>query len=138
MDASVYDAIKVFCADGDRLASAGDYKRAVAEYDKAWKLVPEPQYEWGASTWILTAIADACFLGGYITSARENLEYALICPGAPGNPFIHLRYGQVLYEQGELDSAADALMRAYMAAGGEIYADENPKYLAFLKTRAKL
>jgi hypothetical protein len=51
---------------------------------------------------------------------------------------LHLRYGQVLLDGEEPDAAADELMRAYMAEGLEIFASEDPRYLAFLKTRAKL
>lgn len=69
-----------------------------------------PQINWEAATWELTAIGDACFLGGFFTSAKEALEYAMTCPDAIGNPFLHLRLGQALYERGETDRAADVLM----------------------------
>jgi len=131
-------AIKRFCADGDILAAAGKYKQAISKYNKAWKLVPVPKSEWNASTWILVAIADAAFLGGFKASAREALEYVMVCPDAVGNPFIHLRLGQVLYDMGEHDRAADELMRAYMGEGAEIFADEDGGYLTFLRTRAML
>jgi hypothetical protein len=113
-------------------------RKAIAEYNKAWRLVPDPKNEWNASTWILAAIADAAFLAGYKSSAKEALQYVMTCPGALGNPFLHLRYGQVLLDGEEPDAAADELMRAYMAEGPEIFASEDPRYLAFLKTRAKL
>jgi hypothetical protein len=62
----------------------------------------------------------------------------MTCPGAIGNPFLHLRRGQILLDQGENDAAADELMRAYMAEGADIFADEDPRYLSFLRTRADL
>ena len=34
----------------------------------------------------------------------------MTCPDAIGNPFLHLRLGQALYERGETDRAADVLM----------------------------
>jgi hypothetical protein len=34
-------------------------------------------------------------------------------------------------------AAADELMRAYMGAGPEIFAEQDPKHLRFLQTRAK-
>lgn len=138
LDSNTHDKIKALCTSGDQLASAGRYEDAIAEYNEAWDLVPEPKNDWEAATWILAAMADSCFLAGYNTSAREALEYAMTCPGGVGNPFLHLRYGQVLYEVGEMDGAAEELIRAYMGAGEEIYSSEDSKYLAFLKTRAKL
>ena len=62
----------------------------------------------------------------------------MTCRGAVGNPFLHLRYGEVLLDAGEDNAAADELMRAYMGAGEEVFATEEPRYLAFLKTRAGL
>jgi tetratricopeptide (TPR) repeat protein len=138
LDPAVYEEIKAHSTRGDELAAAKSYEEAIAEYNKAWKLVPDPKNEWNASTWILAAIADAAFLAGYKSSARDALQYAMTCPGAIGNPFLHLRYGQVLLDAEEPDAAADELMRAYMAEGPEIFASEDPRYLAFLKTRAKL
>jgi len=93
---------------------------------------------WEASTWILAAIADACFLMGKRKSARQALEYAMTCPGAIGNPFLHLRLGQVLFDADEKDAAADELIRAYMGAGAEIFEKDDPKYFEFLKTKAKI
>jgi tetratricopeptide (TPR) repeat protein len=135
---AIHDLITRSCADGDRLAELGDYEAAIGEYNKAWALVPEPKNRWNASTWILAAIADAAWLGGFRTSAREALDYAMTCPDAIGNPFLHLRRGQVLFEQDEIDAASDELMRAYMGAGAEIFANEDAKYLQFLGTRAEL
>jgi hypothetical protein len=70
--------------------------------------------------------------------AYKALEYATTCPGAIGNPFLHLRFGQVLFDRGELDRAADELIRAYALEGEEIFANDDPRYLAFLRTRAIL
>lgn len=134
----IHADIVAICATGDEYAEAGEYERAVGEYNRAWTLVPDPKNNWNASTWILAAIADACFLAGHTTSAREALQYAMTCPGAIGDPFLHLRYGEVLFDAGEEDAAAEELIRAYMGAGEEIYISEDPKYLAFLRTRAKL
>lgn len=131
----VHEKISALCAAGDALAGDQKYEDAVASYNAAWELIPEPKTTWNASTWVLAAIGDACFLGGYRTSAREALEYAMHCPDGIGNPFLHLRLGQVLYDSGELDRAADELGRAYMSAGRDIFADQNRSYLDFLETR---
>jgi tetratricopeptide (TPR) repeat protein len=132
------DAIQRHAKAGDALAAQQRYEDAIAAYNKGWALIPEPRNEWEASTWLLAAIADAAFLGGYDGSARKALDYAMTCPGAIGNPFLHLRRGQVLLNQGNNDAAVDELMRAYMAEGEAIFAAEDPKYLAFLKQRVSL
>ena len=80
---------------------------------------------------------DAHFLNGNYAAALSALEQAMRCPDAIGNPFIHLRLGQTQFELGNKDRAADELMRAYMGAGAEIFAEEAPKYLEFLGTVAE-
>jgi hypothetical protein len=135
---ALHTSVQEFCRAGDALAEEGSYEEAVAEYNRAWGLIPGPKNHWNAATWILAAIADACFLSGYQTSAREALEYAMTCPQAVGNPFLHLRYGQVLFDQGELDRSADELVRAYMGGGSDVFAAEDPRYISFLRSRAKL
>lgn len=130
--------VRALAAEGDALAEAGDFRGAVARYDAAFQRLPEPRHDWEAATWLMAAIGDACFLGGWATSARKALEYAMHCPGGLGNPFLHLRLGQVCLDQGEPERAADELARAWMGAGPEIFAGQDPKYLAFLGTRMRL
>lgn len=127
--------IKALCSEGDELAEREDYPGALKEYWQAWELLPEPQTDWEAATWILAAIGDANFLGGDFTAGRDNLSKAMHCPNAIGNPFLHLRLGQCQFELGDLDRAADELCRAYMGAGEEVFNDEDPKYLEFVTSR---
>ena len=86
----------------------------------------------------MAAITDAAFLGGFSDNAKDAVDAAMECPGAIGNPFLHLRRGQILFDDNQLDEAADELIRAYMVAGEELFAIEDDKYFSFLKTRAKI
>ena len=137
LPAAVHERIQAFCGKGDALAAKGNYAAALNEYWAAWDLLPEPQTEWEAATWILAAIGDANFLGHDYAAARDNLSTAMHCPDAIGNPFLHFRLGQSEFELGNLDRAADELTRAYMGGGEDIFEDAE-KYLAFLKTRIKV
>lgn len=132
---SLHKKIQRLSAEGDALAESSAYEAAISKYNEAWELVPEPKSDWEASTWLLAAIGDACFLSGYFKSGIEALEYSLHCPGGLGNPFIHLRLGQCLLEKDDTKSSADHLCRAYMHEGKEIFSAENPKYFEFLKTQ---
>ncbi len=136
LDDVTYQRIKSYCEDGDKLAESGSYDAAIMKYNEAFQLVPQPREEWNASTWILIAIGDAAFLAGYNEFAREVFQDVMYCPGAIGNPFVHLRLGQVLFDAGELDKAADELMRAYIGGEYDVFSEEDPKYFEFLKTRA--
>lgn len=129
-----HERIQDLCKQGEVLADSDQYSAALLNYWAAWDLLPEPQTDWEAATWILAAIGDANFLGGDYAAGRDNLSLAMHCPDAIGNPFLHLRLGQCQFELGDLDRAADELARAYMGAGPEIF-DGADKYFAFLKTR---
>jgi len=133
-----YAKIKSLCAEGDRLAEAGNHLAAYEKFKEAWVLVPDPKQDWEAATWILAGMGDTLFEMKQYEDAREALQFAMLCPGGLGNPFLHLRLGQAQYQLGNLDRAADELMRAYMGAGPEIFDTEDPVYLKFLATRAEL
>ena len=131
----IHGEIKRLCAVGDQQAKRAEYGLALTSYWEAFDLVPEPKTDWDASTWILAAIGDANFLGHDFIAGRDNLSFAMRCPDAIGNPFLHLRLGQCQFELDALDRAADELTRAYMGGGLGLFSAEKPKYLAFLKTR---
>jgi tetratricopeptide (TPR) repeat protein len=134
----LHEKILSSCAKGDALAEAGKRKEALVAFNEAWKLIPDPKNEWEASTWVLAAIGDTAYLDGDYANGRRALEYGMSCPGAIGDPFMHLRLGQIMFETNELERAADELMRAYMGAGPKIFSAKDPKYLTFLKTKAQL
>ncbi|MCA8912310.1 MAG: tetratricopeptide repeat protein [Planctomycetes bacterium] len=130
----VHNAILALCKKGDELAEDGRLNDAVETYEEAYALLPEPKTDWEASTWILGAIGDMLYQVEQFEDARSALLIAMHCPNAIGNPFLHLRLGQVQYELGDQERAGDELARAYMAEGIEIFSDEDPKYLEFLRT----
>ena len=138
LPAETYDEITKLCEEGNNLFDKGEYEDAKACYVAALKLVPEPRPYWEASTWIYAAIGDTHLeLGNYERCFRCFFN-AVQCPGGLGNPYIHLRLGQMYFERDEMDKAADELARAYMGGGIEIFAEDDPKYLAFLKTKIQL
>jgi tetratricopeptide (TPR) repeat protein len=129
-----YFKILELCQIGDNYAEQKKYNEAIEKYNEALDLIPDPFDIYKASTWILTAIGDAYFLMDDYKNACLNLQDAMYCPDAIGNPFIHLRLGQVQFELENLNKAKDELTRAYMSGGEEIFKYENSKYLEFLKT----
>lgn len=138
LDDELYEKIDILSTAGDSLAEEGAYEAALGKYWQAFNLIPDPKADWEAGTWLLAAIGDANFLQGDFEAGRDNLANAMRFPQAIGNPFMHLRLGQCQFELGNLDRAADELARAYMGEGAEIFAEDDPKYLAFLRTRMDL
>lgn len=135
LDDALHSRIKDLCAQGDALVEKRQFKEAFAFYSEALQLVPDPAEQYEATTWILTAIGDLYFAADKFEKSLTAFQDAVGCAGGLGNPFIHLRLGECRFELGELDRAADELARAYMGAGDEIFANEDEKYLAFLRTR---
>jgi hypothetical protein len=131
----IHKNIQRLCAQGDASLEAQNFSRAYESFMSALALVPEPKRDFEATTWIMAALGDMYFFSMDFAQLRNVLTDAMHCPGAIGNPFLHLRLGQAQFELGNLDSAADELCRAYMGAGKDIFANDDPKYFEFLKTR---
>jgi tetratricopeptide (TPR) repeat protein len=133
LDDGIVAAITERCERGDDLVEAGRYGEAVALYREALAFVPHPVHAWGVSTWIHGAIAEAHYLAGEPELARDAIDDAFRCEGALGNAFFHLRLGQIELQLGNRGRALDELIRAYTRAGEDVFADEDPKYLALVK-----
>jgi tetratricopeptide (TPR) repeat protein len=139
LPADTHEAIARLSARGDEFAHDKKYDQAIAEYQKAWDLLPDPKTEWDAARWLLAAIGDAYFLDERFDRSLAFFTSAIVSTaGGLGNPFLHLRRGESLFELGRRDEAGDELMRAYMGAGPEIFKTEDAKYLAYLKTVGRL
>jgi tetratricopeptide (TPR) repeat protein len=129
-----YSRVQCLCQEGDMLADQALFGEAVSKYEEALELLPIPISQWEASTWILTAIGDACFRKKDYQKAVRSLLDTMNCPGAVGNPFIHLRLGQAQLELGNDILAKDELARAYMGGGKEVFHGEDPKYFELVTT----
>ncbi|GHD65762.1 tetratricopeptide repeat protein [Jeongeupia chitinilytica] len=134
LPAKLFDEIEALSDAGDALYEAGDYKAAIAKYKAGYALVPAPKEEWEIGTSLLIAIGDTQFADGDFARAVETLTAASFAPAGMGNPFVHLRLGQSLFETGALDLAAESLQRIRGHGDDSIFDDEDPKYLAFLQS----
>jgi tetratricopeptide (TPR) repeat protein len=134
MPKAVHAKIVRLCKEADDLVESGQEPEAQAKYTEAWDIVPEPKENWEASTWILSSAGEMHHRNKRTEKALNCFLRAVQCPTGLGNPYVHLRIGQCLYEVGDMAGAGDNLTRAYMGAGEEIFAKEDPKYLEYLKT----
>lgn len=129
LDPTLIRKIKALCAEGYRLYDQQAYKDALRLFYKAWTLFPKPQTDNPEAGWVLTAIGDSYFRSGQWEQGRESLASALRCPHMAGNPFIHLRLGQCLYELDKREVAIEHLELAYLNGGSKLFQNEAPKYL---------
>jgi hypothetical protein len=126
---AVHDAITRLCQEGDQFARAGNDQAALEKYTEAWELLPEEKEDWEAATWVLAAFGEL-FFGKDDEESLRAFNAAVQCPGGLGNPYIHLRIGQIHFGFGNTRAADDNLARAYIMGGEEIFAKEDPKYLS--------
>ncbi|MEJ7804639.1 MAG: hypothetical protein WKG03_01795 [Telluria sp.] len=127
------ERIELLLHAGGAFETAGDFDSALARYAAAFEQVPEPKTDWNVSSLIMSNIGSTFFLKGYFQAGADSLRLALQCVQGPGNSFIHLRLGQVELELDNRAAAIEHLTIAYQQEGEEIFEEENPKYLAFLK-----
>lgn len=133
LDPRIVARITELCERGDDELEAARYDAAVDRYKEALALVPRPVTAWGVSTFIHASIAEALYLAGSFARAREAIDDAFRCEGGIGNAFLHLRLGQIEHILGNRGRALDELIRAFTRSGEEVFAGEDPKYLAMVK-----
>lgn len=133
LDDEIHADIVRLSKKGDEAAREGDDQRAVYCYATALKRLPAPPTDWEAATWLLTAIGDVYWAKRDLRRAHKAFYGALQSPGGIGNPYVHLRMGQIRFELGDIERARDELMRAYMGGDREIFEGEDPKYFAAIE-----
>ena len=131
----VRQIIDRLCQKGDQFAQIDQHDDALDQYEAAWELLPNPKNQWPAATWILMAVGDVYFEKRDFVSAIRTLRESLECPDGNANSFILLRLGQCLFETGDLNAAANTLEFVFRENGEELFIDEDPKYLNFVKTQ---
>ena len=103
-------------------------------FQQALKLLPEPQAEWEATPWLLSAIGDCQFQLKEYQAAFDSFRLIMREEMVGwNNVFIRLRRGECALELGELEMAKSDLLFAYATEGCEIFDQEDPKYFAWLR-----
>jgi len=125
----LHEPIQSLLDEGDKCFDKGRFQEALDKYEAARALLPSDPERWEATTWVLTAIGDTCFLMGDSMRAQQMLAQAIRCPEGAENPFIHLRLGQCEFELGHHDVARKSLLLALELGGEEVFEDEDEKYL---------
>lgn len=135
---TLYAEISALCAQGDELMKVDEFDAAKEKYLAALHLLPEDHKNLEAATWIYVAIGDSHFKMGNHEKSFKCFFNAVRCPQGSGNAYIHLRLGQNYFELGKLEKALDELTKALTGGGVEIFAEDDPKYLEFLKKKIDL
>jgi tetratricopeptide (TPR) repeat protein len=135
---AILDRIDSICEEADLLFEDEKSEEAIAKYNEALTLLPEPIEEYEPSAWLISSIGDVHFFDEKYGEALGHFEHAIGCVDSEENPYLLLRIGQCHFELGEMDEAEDAMHEAYAIEGEEIFEEEDPKYLEFLKSKIDL
>jgi hypothetical protein len=127
------DAIRVKVSVAQRYLET-DVKGAYDAFLAAYELVPAPYENWNAAGWLLVAMGECAMRAGDHARAFAALKDAMHCPGTVGNPWVHLRLGQVRLELGD-DKALDDLAQALKGGGATLFDGLDPKVLAAAESR---
>lgn len=132
LDPKLYEVIKDYSAEGEKLFYNGRFSEALKEYKKAFDMIPEPKYQWEASVWLIAAMGDCHFWLKDFDAALECFRKLMAEYEEYGNPFTRLRYGECLYETGNEKLAKEHLLAAYSMEGKELFEECDKKYLSII------
>jgi len=124
--------VMLLCRLGYALHDSGDFKNALRKFYSAWALLPKPQSQWREATWVLTALGDAYYSKGDYDNGQRALNSALYCPEGMGNPVIHIRLGQCLFELGDNKAARAQFSQACENGGDQLVSAQESRYLTLL------
>lgn len=122
--------------DGCALIDEGRHLEAARAFRAAIEQLPQPRFSWSSVVMLLTGYGDALWWLGEHTAGLPVWRDVLLYGGL-GNPFVHLRRGQTLYELGNFRECANELLRALLLGGDETFAGEDPRYLAYIASQAR-
>ncbi len=120
--------IETIMEKADKKLDYGDYKKAQSLYEKALKLLPEPQKEQEEYIEIMAAIGDTLLFQGKNNVALKLYNNLMKLPEALDNAFLYLRRGQVYCGMDKLDLAEIDLKKALELGGEKIFDDEQEEY----------
>jgi len=129
----LYEAITNLLDEGDELVERGKYKEAIAYYEEAMNRLPEPKEDWTLFDTIAICIGDSYYeMGEYIVADRF---YTMSLTRGSGieNPYVWYVKGRNLIKLGNKGEGVDALMRAYMLDGTDVFDTDDGEFLSYIE-----
>ncbi len=131
-----YSQVNRYFMEGEGFMDIEQYDHAITCFNNAFEILPKPKTKWAAALQILGAKGDACFLKGDFEQGAIAFKESM-AHGGLNNPFIHLRYGQCLFENGEKEQCLHEFALAHLKAGTAIFLEDDKKYIEFFKENMK-
>lgn len=87
--------------------------------------------------YLIIRIGEIYFQGNAFENAKYNYNFAIKFKDTIGNPFIHLRLGQLQYYHKNEERMYDELSRALIMGGENIFKNEDSKFITITKSVLK-
>lgn len=129
---NLYDQVEALAQEGNDLMDDEHFDAAIEKWAQALDLLPDPKADWEAYLWLSASIGDTQYQQGCHELARNYFLDALNAPGGIENPFVHYRLGQCQTKLGNEALGIDALLRAYMLDGEDIFLADEEEGATFL------
>ena len=129
----LYEAITNLLDEGDELVERGKYQEAIAYYEEAMNRLPEPKEDWTLFDTIAICIGDSYYeMGEYIVADRF---YTMSLTRGSGieNPYVWYVKGRNLIKLDNKEEGVDALMRAYMLDGTDVFDTDDGEFLSYIE-----
>lgn len=110
-----------------------DVEPRVNKLMKIYESLTDDQKRTRAGRYVIIHIAEVCFSERLIEDAIDNFNFAMKFKDSVGNPFLHLRLGQLNYLIQNKEKMYDDLSRALIMGGEGIFKDEDPKLIEMVK-----
>ena len=129
---SLFQTICQILDKGDKLRASEKYADAIAFYQSAIDILPEPKSDWDMFTTLVISIGDTYYKTQQYTIADGYYATALKDGSGLNNPYVWYANGRNLVKMGETKPATDSLMRAYILAGDEIFTIDNDEFKVYI------
>jgi len=133
LDAELLTQVGDIMWEAHGLHLQGQPEAAIKRYQDALTLMGDKSKASIDATTIYCNIGEVYWLQKSYDKSLYYLGLAVHNEGGLGISIIHLRIGQIRYEQGELKKAQDELTRAYVGGGYSVFEEEDPKYYALIQ-----
>lgn len=96
----IFDQVTRLSQAGNEAQERGNLNDAIAHWKQGLALLPDPRFQWSATSWLLAAIGEAQRQSGQIDAACQTfLEADGTDDGK--NPFVQFMLGACLYDLGK-------------------------------------
>jgi hypothetical protein len=136
-DAGISGELERFIDEGEAFIDGKQFPDALARFQAAWDVLPQPKTEQEPAVRLMAAIADCHFHLQNWEACHEAMQHALRCGASVADPFLRLRLGQSMYELGNEREAANWLVPVYLTEGRAPFAYDDPKYLEFFRDKLR-